>query len=185
MRFFLYPNLRKEREKLKKYLNSKGESYPLICTFILVIMMIFSVIFTYSAVITKVNVMKSNTEIVFDSFVANNSIRIFANIKQGNNAMEGIDDTEFQKSIKKFCMLELSGGMLYSNNAEGEEQYHITVPVIEYTEDGKLELKVSYTMYIPVHFAGAKIATARIPVKITSALQNKTDSETSTEVTTT
>lgn len=158
---------------MNKALNNKGEAYPFICALIVAIMMIFSVILTYASIITKVNVMKSNTEIVFDSFVANNSIRIYANIKQGNNAMNGIDADGFNSAIKDFCTFAESGNKYYHYDAEGKEQFSITKPVITYIEDKTLELKVSYTMYVPLYFAGTKVTTAHIPVVISSALNDK------------
>ena len=45
--------------------NTKGEIYVFICVFVLVIMTVFSVIFTYASIITDVKVQKTNTEIVF------------------------------------------------------------------------------------------------------------------------
>lgn len=158
---------------MKKILNSKGEAYPLVCAMIVVILMIFSVILTYASVITKVNVMKSNTEIVFDSFIANNSIKIYANIKQGNNAMNGIDAEGFNELLKNFCTFDENENLYYNSDAEGKKQFSITKPVITYIEDEKLELKVSYTMYVPLTFSGKTITTAQIPITITSALNAK------------
>ena len=83
--------------------NTKGEIYVFICVFVLVIMTVFSVIFTYASIITDVKVQKTNTEIVFDSFVSNNSIIIYNNIKQGKNATDGVDTSKFRTSLKEFC----------------------------------------------------------------------------------
>ena len=57
--------------------NKKGEIYVFICVFILCVMTVFSVIFTYASIITTARLQKTNTQVVFDSFVANNSILIF------------------------------------------------------------------------------------------------------------
>ena len=63
--------------------------------------------------------------------------------------------------------------MLYSSDAKGNQQYRISEPVIGFISDKKLELYVSYNMYIPVHFAGRTVATARIPIRIMSELVSK------------
>ncbi|MCQ2485544.1 MAG: hypothetical protein MJ168_09455 [Clostridia bacterium] len=153
--------------------NSKGEVYVLICVFVLIIAMIFSVILTYSSVITFAKVQKTNTEIVFDSFVANNSIIIYQNIKQGNNATEGIDTNSFNQAVKDFCSLEESHGRYYSRDADGTEKFSMTKPQMGFIENEKLELYVTFTMSIPVRFAGHTVSVADVPIKIKSELTGK------------
>lgn len=153
--------------------NVKGEIYVFVCVFILVLVTVFSVIFTYASVITNVKVQKANTQIVFDSFVANNSIIIFNNIKQGKNATAGIDTAPFYTSLKSFCTLDEYDGELYSMDTDGTEKFSMTIPTTGFIEDEKLELYASFTMYVPIRFAGQKVTTATVPVKITSALTSK------------
>lgn len=150
--------------------NTKGEIYVFICVFVLVIMTVFSVIFTYASIITDVKVQKTNTEIVFDSFVSNNSIIIYNNIKQGKNATDGVDTSKFRTSLKEFCTFVEKDGKYYSIDADGSEKFNMTVPEMGFIEDEKLELYVTFTMNIPIRFAGKTVQTAHIPVKITSEL---------------
>lgn len=158
---------------MKRILNTKGEIYVMICVYVLIIATVFSVIFTYASAVTLVKVQKSNTEIVFDSFITNNSIIIFNNIKQGRNATDGVDTSQFYTAIKSFCTLDERSGKYYSIDANGTEKFSMTIPQIEYIEDEKLELYVSFTMYVPIRFAGQTVSTANVPVKIKSALTSK------------
>lgn len=150
--------------------NTKGEIYVFICVFVLVIMTVFSVIITYASIITDVKVQKTNTEIVFDSFVSNNSIIIYNNIKQGKNATDGVDTSKFRTSLKEFCTFVEKDGKYYSIDADGSEKFNMTVPEMGFIEDEKLELYVTFTMNIPIRFAGKTVQTAHIPVKVTSEL---------------
>ena len=153
--------------------NKKGEIYVLICVLILCVVTVFSVIFTYASVITTVRLQKTNTEVVFDSFVANNSILIFNNIKQGKNATESLNTAPFYTALKHFCTLDENGGMYYAVDTDGTEKYRMTVPQIGYLEDEALELYVTFTMYVPIRFGGVTVSTATIPVRISSVLQTK------------
>lgn len=162
--------MRKEKGVIR---NTRGEIYVAICVFVLIIVTIFSVIFTYASVITEVKVQKTNSEIVFDSFVANNSIIIFNNIKKGRNATKDVNTAEYLTSLKQFCTLDEQGGKLYNMDTDGNEKYSMTIPEIGYIEDETLELYASYTMFVPIGFAGATVTTAKIPVRITSALTSK------------
>lgn len=154
-------------------INKKGEIYVTVCILILVVMIIFSVITVYSSAITLVKLQKENTEIVFDSFITQNSIIIFNNIKQGKNITDNVNVNNFCESLKEFCTLDEHNGKLYSYDANGDEKYSITIPSVEYIEDGKLELYASYTMFVPIRFAGKTVSTATVPIKISSSLTSK------------
>lgn len=153
--------------------NKRGDTYVTVCVFMLVIFMIFSAVFTFASAITLIKVQQSNTEIVFDSFIANNSILIYNNIKMGNNATDGVKTTDLTQMLVKFCSLTKSGSRYYCYDDEGNEKFNITSPAIGYLEEKQLELYVTYTMRVPIRFAGVSVATAVIPIKITAELRSK------------
>lgn len=153
--------------------NKKGEGYIVPCVFILIFAMIFAMIFTYSASISKVNLMRENTKVVLDSFLTQNSTEIYNSIKQGNDYIEVIDTEEFRTSLISFCTLEIESGKLYSNDADGKELYHITEPVLSFREANELEFIVNYTISIPLWFAGHQFPSANIPIEVTSILTEK------------
>lgn len=157
-----------------KYLkNIKGESYLTPCVLIIVFVAIFSMIFTYAASISKVNLIRENTKVVLDSFVTQNSTEIYNSIKQGNDYTEVIDTEEFRTSLISFCTLEIESGKLYSYDADGKELYHITEPVLSFSEANELELVVNYTISIPLWFADHQFPSANIPIEVTSILTEK------------
>lgn len=153
--------------------SNNGEGYIVPCVFILIFAMIFAMIFTYSASISKVNLMRENTKVVLDSFLTQNSTEIYNSIKQGNDYTEVIDTEEFRTSLISFCTLEIEDGMLYSYDADGKELYHITEPMLSFREANELELVVNYTISIPLWFAGHQFPSANIPIEVTSILTEK------------
>lgn len=153
--------------------SKKGEGYIVPCILILVFSMIFAMIFTYSASISKVEIMRENTKVVLDSFVTQNSTEIYNSIKQGNDYTEVIDADEFRNELILFCTLETENGMLYSIDADGQELFHITEPTLSFREENELELVVNYTLSIPMWFAGNEIPAVNIPLEVTSVLTEK------------
>lgn len=153
--------------------SKKAEGYILPCVLIIIFVAIFSIIFTYSASITKVNVMRENTKVVLDSFVTQNSTEIYNSIKQGNDYTEILDTDEFRTELISFCTLEIKDGMLYSYDADGKELYHITEPALSFREANELELVVNYTITIPMWFAGNQFPSANIPIEVSSILTEK------------
>lgn len=158
---------------MKLLKSTKAEGYITPCVLIIIFVMIFSIIFTYSASISKVNIMRENTKVVLDSFLTQNSTEIYNSIKQGNDYTEAIDTEEFRTSLISFCTLEIEDGMLYSYDADGKELYHITEPVLSFREANELELVVNYTISIPLWFAGHQFPSANIPIEVTSILTEK------------
>ena len=158
---------------MKLLKSTKAEGYITPCVLIIIFVMIFSIIFTYSASISKVNLMRENTKVVLDSFVTQNSTEIYNSIKQGNDYTEAIDAEEFRTSLISFCTLEIENGMLYSYDADGKELYRITEPVLSFRNENELELVVNYTISIPLWFAGHQFPSANIPIEVTSILTGK------------
>lgn len=158
---------------MKLLKSKKAEGYILPCVLIIIFVAIFSIIFTYSSSITKVNVMRENTKVVLDSFVTQNSTEIYNSIKQGNDYTEILDIEEFRTELISFCTLEINDGMLYSYDADGKELYHISEPVLSFREANELELVVNYTISIPMWFAGNQFPSANIPIEVTSILTEK------------
>ena len=158
---------------MKNLKSNKGEGYIVPCVFILIFAMIFAMIFTYSASISKVNLMRENTKVVLDSFLTQNSTEIYNSIKQGNDYTEAIDTEEFRTSLISFCTLEIENGMLYSYDADGKELYHITEPVLSFREANELKLVVNYTITIPMWFAENEFPAVNIPIEVTSILTEK------------
>jgi len=140
---------------------------------IIVFVSIFSIIFTYSVCISKVNIIRENTKVVLDSFVTQNSTEIYNSIKQGNDYTEVIDTEEFRTSLISFCTFETENGMLYNYDADEKELYHITEPTLSFREANELELVVNYTISIPLWFAGHQFTSANIPIEVTSILSEK------------
>ena len=158
---------------MKLLKSNKAEGYIVPCVLILIFAMIFAMIFTYSASISKVNLMRENTKVVLDSFLTQNSTEIYNSIKQGNDYTEVVDTEEFRTSLISFCTLEIEDGMLYSYDADGKELYHITEPVLSFREANELEFVVNYTISIPLWFAGHQFPSANIPIEVTSILTEK------------
>lgn len=158
---------------MKKLESIKGEGYVTPCVLAFIFVGIFSIIFTYSGTISKVNIMKENTKVVLDSFVTQNATEIYNSIKQGNDYTEVIDVEEFRTSLISFCTLEINNGMLYNTDADGKELFHITEPQLSFRETNELELVVNYTISIPMWFAGNQIRTVVIPIEVTSILTEK------------
>ena len=80
---------------------------------------------------------------------------------------------DFIGDLIAFCTFYKSGDFLYHYNADGEADYYITTPQVEFSEVNKLRLIVKYETYIPIYFAGRYVSTAVVPVTVKLNLEQK------------
>lgn len=158
---------------MKVLKSNKGDGYVTTCVFAVIFVSLFSVIFTYASAVSKVDMMRENTKVVLDSFVTQNATQIYNSIKQGNDYTESIDTEEFRTALISFCTLESDDGKLYSFNADGKEKFHITEPELRFREANELELVVTYTVSLPMWFAGKQFTAVSVPIEVTSTLTEK------------
>ncbi len=153
--------------------NKRGEGYVQVCVLIIAICMILSVFVTFACSVNVVRVTERNVKTVLEIYVTKNSIRIYNSIKQGTNATDSIDKEEFKDDLTSFCTFHKVGSFLYHNNADGDTEYFITMPEINFSEANKLRLVVKYNTYIPLYFAGIHVSTAIVPVTVKINLEGK------------
>lgn len=153
--------------------SKRGEGYIQVCVLIIVICMILAVFVTFAGAVNVVRLTERNAKTVLESYVMKNSIRIYDSIKQGTNETDAIDREEFIGDLIAFCTFYKSGDFLYHYNADGEADYYITTPQVEFSEVNKLRLIVKYETYIPIYFAGRYVSTAVVPVTVKQNLEQK------------
>ena len=159
---------------MKKILSSiKGGGYISACAYTIVIAMIFSVVLFYAHCMTIIQTTRDNTELVLESFIIDNSVLIYDSIKQGHDLMEYFDEKIYISEISSRFSLDIRGNTLYSNDEKGEMIYAMTNPYVTYKVDKALKLKASYTVMIPVRFAGKRLFDLHVPLTVTRSLTLK------------
>lgn len=128
---------------------------------------------TFAVAVNTVKTVKRNSRVVLDSFVMQNSIEIYNSIKQGNNKTDGIDAAEYREALTEFCTLEKRGYCYYNYGSDGNLNYYITTPHVGFTVDKKLQIFTSYTIYVPIRFAGIRISTVIISITVESKYNEK------------
>ena len=159
---------------MKKILSSiKGGGYISACVYTIVIAMIFSVVLFYAHCMTIIQTTRDNTELVLESFIIDNSVLIYDSIKQGHDLTEYFDEKIYISEISSRFSLDIRGNTLYSNDEKGEMIYAMTNPYVTYKVDKALKLKASYTVMIPVRFAGIRLFDLHVPLTVTRSLTLK------------
>lgn len=153
--------------------NKKGEGYVPTCVMIVVICMLLSVFVTFAVAVNTVKTVERNSRVVLDSFVMQNSIEIYDSIKQGNNETNEIEADEYREALSDFCTLEKTGDLFYNYDSDRDLNYCISKPYVGFTTENKLQIYASYTVYIPIRFAGIRVSTAVIPITVESKYNEK------------
>lgn len=153
--------------------NKRGDGYIPACVMVIILCMLISVFVTFVSGVNIVKQTKRNARVVLDSYVMEQSIVIYNSIKNGNDITPSLDADEYVESLCKFCTFVKGTNKLYNYNSDGDVQYYLTVPTVGYVEDNELKVYTSFTIYIPIYFAGIKVDTAVVPVTVTSILTEK------------
>lgn len=153
--------------------NKKGEGYVSTCVMIVVICMLLSVFVTFAVAVNTVKTVERNSRVVLDSFVMQNSIEIYDSIKQGNNKTNEIASSKYVDALSDFCTLEKRGNFFYNYDSDRDFIYCISKPYVGFTEENKLQIYASYTVYIPIRFAGIRVSTAVIPITVESKFNER------------
>ena len=157
----------------KILLDTKGGGYITPCIITIVIAMIFSAVLFYAQCMTIIQTTRDNTELVLESFIMKNSVEIYDSIKQGHDLTEYFDEDFYISEISSRFSLDIQGDTLYSYGEEGEIIYKMTNPYVTYKVDKALKLKASYTVIIPVDFAGRRLFDLHVPLTVTRSLTLK------------
>ena len=157
----------------KILLDTKGGGYITPCIITIVVAMIFSAVLFYAQCMTIIQTTRDNTELVLESFVMKNSVEIYDSIKQGHDLTEYFDEDFYISEISSRFSLDICGNTLYNYSEEGEMIYKMTNPYVTYKVDKALKLKASYTVIIPVDFAGRRLFDLRVPLTVTRSLTLK------------
>ena len=159
---------------MKKLLkDTRGGGYFTPCVITIVIAMILSAVLFYAQCMTIIQTIRADTERVLESFIMKNSIDIYNSIKQGHDFTEDFDENFYISGTSSELSLDSSKNRLYNYGADGEIVYSMTNPNVTYKVDKALKLKASYTVMIPVIFAGEHIFDLEIPITVTRSLTLK------------
>ena len=154
---------------MKKLFQSKsGASHIQTAVIVLICAMIISALLVFWNAMTIIRVSRDTTDRVLDSYVTHNSIVIYNSLKNGSDFSESLDKIFYKSALLDEFSLDLYGTSMYSFSEDGRIVYFMTNPNVTYDYQNTLKLKATYTVYIPMRFAGKVITYVRIPVTVKS-----------------
>lgn len=156
-----------------KYNDKRAEGYIWPCVLIVIVCMILSVFVMFADAVNITRQTERNSRVVLDNYVMQNSIVIYNSIKQGNDNNTNLDSQIYTDALADFCTFARNGSYLYNYDDDGNVQFYVSEPKLEFVKDKTLKIRVSYTVYVPIYFAGVRVDTAEIPITVTSKFNEK------------
>ena len=153
--------------------NKNGIGTIEICVMIVIVCMLLSVFLVFAQSVNIVKQTKRNSRVVLDNYVMTDSIAIYNAIKQGSNTEETLDAEAYNASLAEFCTFVKTGNYYYNYDEDGNVQYYISAPTLSFTNGKQLKISASYTVFVPIYFAGAKVGVAPVSITVTSKLTEK------------
>ena len=153
--------------------NNRGGSYVYTAAIILAVVMIFAAVFFYAETMTRVNLSKEYTKICLDNFVMENVPLIYDSTMQGHDKTVSFDENSFITDYFDDLELDFKDDLVYIINEDGEEQFRMTMPEVNFTMDNMLKLSASYRLTLPAKFAGKTQFHFTILIKISASYNLK------------
>lgn len=150
------------------FLSKEGISHIKTAVMVLVFCMILSAVLTYAGMMTIIQNSKDTTNRVLDSFVTHNTTVIYDSLKNGHDFTSELNDNYYKNLL--FCefSLDFRENNIYALDDEGQIVYYMTNPDVTYDYANTLKLKSSYTIGIPVRFAGKVVTYLKVPLTVYS-----------------
>lgn len=143
------------------------------CVYILITAMVLSLVLTYASLMTIISTSKDNTERVLKSYVIENSTIIYNSIKNGTDFTPSLDAEHFRTRYRADGTLDFDGNYLYNRNTKGGYVYKLSIPKTTFTVSKTLNLTCTYSLRIPIEFAGKKVTELIIPIKVKTTFNLK------------
>jgi len=156
-----------------RYRSKRGEAHIRNCVMIVILCMLLSVFLTFAFAVNAVKQTERNSRVVLDNYVMTDSIAIFNAIKHGSDRDETLNSERYRTALAEFCTFVKEGSYYYNLDQDGKVQYYISEPVLGYRKDKTLKIYTSYTVYVPICFAGIRAGTAEVPITVTSKFTEK------------
>ena len=137
--------------------------------------MVLSLTMTYASLMTLIQTAESNTQRVLDSYVTENSKWIYDSLKKGSDFTESLNESFYVSAVSEELGMDISGNVLYHENEQGVLIYQIANPNVAYEWEDTLKLRATYDIILPLSFAGQTVTSLRIPQKVVSYYNLKTD----------
>jgi len=159
---------------IKKIIKSKnGEGYIMICVLILIISMFVAAFLSFTSAVGIIRQTKRNSRIVLDNYIMQTAIENYDSIKNGNDYTEYLDIDTYIYNFSCFNSLDFYENKLYCYSADGDIDYYLTKPAMQFIDENTMKVSVKYDVCIPIRFMGINVATVEVPVKIVSKLSQK------------
>jgi hypothetical protein len=153
---------------LKILQNKQGMSHVKTAAIIIIISMLFSIMLSYTFLMSTVSRARDDTQRVLDGFCIEKSIEIYGSIKNGNKQMvKGTYTTEFMTRLVSELGLTGTGNAAY--HASGSNIiFRYDNPLTANLHSDTLSLTMEFDIVIPVGFAGRNLFEMKIPMRTES-----------------
>lgn len=161
---------------LKKVLQDKrGELYIRACILIIIILIIFILLFNYTMITVQARAQRKGAIQTLDQYTQLNAIEIFDSIKSENDTTEELDPDLFVTLLCSSQGLVETDGVYCAYSSDNECLYKVSDIRMSFLVDNTSKIKVSYTLTVPLSFAGNTM-WIDVPVTISTSINPKFES---------
>lgn len=153
--------------------NKHGNSTIQWVALILFFIILMAFMLSFATAIDTVEGQRSVAKHSLDSYLEENAIRIYTEVKQNSDFTDTLFEDEFAEIfIAQSGLVEKDGRYVYHTEGNGD-LYYITRPTLSYEEQYSAKLIMSYTLSVPVHFGELGTVWVDLDMNIVSRFNPK------------
>ena len=149
--------------------NRKAEGTVWGCVITVFCCMMLALFLTFFEALESAKTSKREAKTVLDAMVTENAVIEFDSLRDSHSSTEEIAGDAYTERLTDFAELNRNGDS-YIKEKNGREIYRISSPVLVANAD---TLTVTYTLSVPIYFAGQKLAPAVFPVTVEAKYKDK------------
>lgn len=160
---------------MRKLLKDKrGAMYLEACIVVMLLCMIFSVVFYYTATVMQVKVQRKQAIQVLDAYTQLNAIDIYDSIKNQTDDTESLAPDRFIATLCETQSLSSANDQYIAYTPDGDQKYIVKDVSMSFVIDNTTKIKVDYTLSVPLYILGNTF-WVDVPMTISTSLNAKFD----------
>lgn len=153
--------------------SKKAMSYINICTVIILLAILISVLMNFSLVFNVAVSQRITAKHALDQYIEQNTLDIYQEIKQNASQMQNLNPDDFTSILKTDQALIKNQNELLYKDSSGKTIYKISDIRLSYDVQDMPKLKLEYHLHIPMQFIGEIAFWTDIPVALHSQYNPK------------
>lgn len=154
---------------IRFFKSQKGGSYITTIVVVFAIALLFTGFQEIFRVINVANSIKESSQMVLDSYISDMAVKVYDSVRNGTDYTPALDNDAFYEIFESELKLSKRSGSYYSlswDKDKSNDKFVVVSPSVSFRRANSLQLKMNYTLSIPIYWFGFEVSEANINMRL-------------------